>query len=100
MGRTGPLLKVAQQAEALEPEIAERGQAAREMTHQAIGGFFRKLAADGLISSDNIEWVAQTGAILGQAETYLMLTKTTGQTIEQYESWLVETWSRLVRAHS
>ncbi|MEV6239586.1 helix-turn-helix domain-containing protein [Lentzea sp. NPDC051838] len=100
MGRTGPLLKVSQQAEALEPEIAERAQAAREMTHQAIGGFFRKLAADGLMSETNVDWVAETGAVLGQAETYLLLTKTTGWSIEQYESWLVETWSRLVRTHS
>lgn len=100
MGRTGSLLQVAQQAEAIEPEIAERAQAARAQTHQAIGGFFRKLAADGLISAQNIDWVAETGAVLGQAETYLLLTKTTEQTIEQYESWLVETWTRLVQAHS
>ncbi|HEX8869697.1 MAG TPA: helix-turn-helix domain-containing protein, partial [Lentzea sp.] len=73
MGRTGALLKVSQQAEALEPEIAERAQAAREMTHQAIGGFFRKLAADGLMSERNVDWVAETGAVLGQAETYLLL---------------------------
>ena len=45
MGRTGSLLQVAQQAEAIEPEIAERAQAARAMTHQAVGGFFRKLPA-------------------------------------------------------
>jgi hypothetical protein len=27
--------------------------------HQAIGGFFRKLAADGLISSENVDWVVK-----------------------------------------
>jgi len=95
MGRTGSLLQVAQQAEAIEPEIAERAQAARAMTHQAIGGFFRKLAADGLMPERNVDWVAETGAVLGQAETYLLLTKTTGWSIEAYESWLVTTWSRL-----
>lgn len=66
-------------AEALEPEIAERAQAAREMTHQAIGGFFRKLAADGLMSDEHVDWGAETGAVLGQAETYLLLTSTTGR---------------------
>ncbi|WP_158102978.1 TetR/AcrR family transcriptional regulator [Lentzea kentuckyensis] len=96
MGRTGPLLKVSQQAEALEPEIADRAQAGREMTHQAIGGFFRKLAADGLMPNENVDWVAETGAVLGQAETYLLLTKTTGWSVEAYESWLAETWTRLV----
>ncbi|NGY59820.1 TetR/AcrR family transcriptional regulator [Lentzea sp. NEAU-D13] len=96
MARTGALLRVAQQAEAIEPEIAERAQAARTQTHQAIGGFFRKLAADGLISNETVDWVAQTGAVLGQAETYVLLTRTTEQTIEAYESWLVETWTRLV----
>jgi len=95
MGRTGSLIEVAQQAEAIEPEIAERSQAARSQTHQAIGGFFRKLAADGLISVENVDWLAETGAVLGQAETYLLLTKTTGWSIEQYESWLVDTWTRL-----
>ncbi|MEU0885909.1 helix-turn-helix domain-containing protein [Lentzea sp. NPDC005914] len=97
MGRTGALLQVAHQAEAIEPEIAERAQAARAQTHQAIAGFFRKLAADGLISSENVDWVADTGAILGQAETYLLLAKTMEKTIEQYESWLVETWTRLTQ---
>lgn len=100
MGRTGRLLLVAQQAEAIEPEIAERAQAARAQTHQAIGGFFRKLAADGLISPEDVDWVAETGAVLGQAETYLLLTRTTGRTIEWYESWLAETWTRLVTGHS
>jgi hypothetical protein len=90
------LLKVAHQAEAIEPEIAERAHAARTQTHQAIGGFFRKLATDGLMSGEHVDWVAETGAVLGQAETYLLLTKTT----EQYESWLVETWTRLVTTHS
>lgn len=97
MRRTGALIEVAQQAEAIEPEIAERAQAARAQTHQAIGGFFRKLAADGLISSDNVEWLAETGAMLGQAETYLLLTRTTEL---DYESWLVETWTRLAGTHS
>jgi AcrR family transcriptional regulator len=96
MERTGPLLGVAQQAEAVEPEIAERAQAARTQTHQAIGGFFRKLAADGLMSAEQVDWVAETGAVLGQAETYLLLTRTTGWSIEAYESWLVQTWTRLV----
>ncbi|MFC3895038.1 TetR/AcrR family transcriptional regulator [Lentzea rhizosphaerae] len=100
MDRTGSLLQVAQQAEAIEPEIAERAQAARAMTHQAIGGFFRKLAADGLMPDENVEWVAETGAVLGQAETYLLLAKTTGWSIEEYESWLAETWSRLAGTHS
>ncbi|MET9231128.1 helix-turn-helix domain-containing protein [Lentzea sp. NPDC003310] len=100
MARTGRLLLVAQQAEAIEPEIAARAQAARAQTHQAIGGFFRKLATDGLISSENVDWVAQTGAVLGQAETYLLLTRTADLTIERYESWLAETWTRLVTAHS
>ncbi|MCP2245102.1 TetR/AcrR family transcriptional regulator [Lentzea aerocolonigenes] len=100
MDRTGSLLQVAQQAEAVEPEIAERAQAARAMTHQAIGGFFRKLAADGLMSDENVDWVAETGAVLGQAETYLLLTRTTGWSVEEYESWLAETWTRLVGTHS
>jgi AcrR family transcriptional regulator len=100
MARTGPLLQVAQQAEAIELEIAERSQAARTQAHQAIGSFFRKLAADGLISNENVGWVADTGALLGQAETYLLLTKTAGHTIEAYESWLAETWTRLVSTHS
>lgn len=99
MERTGPLLRVAQQAEVVEPEIAARAQAARDQTHHAIDGFWRAMAADGLLPVDcDLDWLAETGAVLGQAETYLLLARTTDRDIAAYEAWLVATWTRLVRA--
>ena len=35
------------------------------------------------------------GAILGAAETYLLVTRLTGWDLDAYENWLVTTWTRL-----
>jgi AcrR family transcriptional regulator len=82
MDRAGPLLRVAQQAEALEPEIAARAQGARDQT---------ELLPPGC----DLDWLASTGALLGQAETYLLLSRTTGWDVSTYETWLHTTWTRL-----
>ncbi|MBC3191143.1 TetR/AcrR family transcriptional regulator [Pseudonocardia sp. C8] len=101
MARSGPLLRVAQQAEALEPEIAARAEAARDQTRRALDGFWRNMAADGLLPADaEIDWLADTGSVLGQAETYLLLDRTTGWDDQTYEAWLVTTWTRLADAAS
>lgn len=97
MERTGPLLRVAQQAEALEPEIATRAQAAREQTRQVLEDFWRTMATDGLLPDRcDIDWLASTGALLGQAETYLLITKTTPWDTGTYQAWLTTTWQRLI----
>ena len=96
MGRTGALLRVAQQAEAVEPAIAARAQAARLDTQRVLEAFWRGMAADGLLPrSVDVDWLAVTGAAVGQAETYLVLTKVTDWDVDAYGAWLERTWRRL-----
>jgi AcrR family transcriptional regulator len=96
MARTGPLLLVAQQAEAVEPTIAERAQAARHDTRRILERFFRSMAADGLLDPDvDVDWLATTGAVVGQAETYLLLSRSVGWTGARHRRWLETTWRHL-----
>ncbi len=96
MARTGPLLLVAQQAEAVEPTIAERAQAGRLDTRRVLERFFRTMAADGLLGPDvDVDWLATTGAVVGQAETSLVVSRTVGWTGDRYRRWLETTWRQL-----
>jgi AcrR family transcriptional regulator len=96
MERAGALLRVVQQAEALEPAIAARAQAARLDTQRVLESFWRQMAADGLLESNiDIDWLAVTGATLGQAETYLLLSKVVDWDVEAYRAWLQATWRRI-----
>ena len=96
MGRTGALLRVAQQAEAVEPKIAARAQAGRLDTQRVLEAFWRQMAADELLTSDvDVDWLAVTGAALGQAETYLVLSRVVDWDVDTYGDWLETTWRRL-----
>jgi AcrR family transcriptional regulator len=96
MARTGRLLLVAQQAEAVEPTIAERAQAARGDTRRVLERFFRAMAADGLLDRGvDVGWLATTGAVVGQPETYVLLSRTVGWTGDRYRRWLETTWRQL-----
>ena len=96
MDRTGKLLRVAVQAEAVEPSIAERAQAARLDTHRIVAGFWRKMASDGLLRPGvDLVWLADTGALLAQPEVYLVLSRTLAWEVDTYRGWLDITWRRL-----
>ena len=93
LSRAGPLLAVAQQAEGVEPTIAARAQAARADTQRVLDRFFRTMAADGLLDPGvDVDWLATTGALVGQAETYVVLSRTGG---DDYRRWLETTWRHL-----
>ena len=99
MDRAGPLLRVAQQAEATEPSIAAAAQAGRDDTRRILGEFWRKMAEDGLLPPEcDLAWLTDTATLLAHADTYLLLTKTTRWSIAEYESWLTATWNRLVES--
>lgn len=97
MDRIAPVLAVAMQAEAEEPLIAAAAQAARESTLEHVRLFWERLRADGLMSPDvDLEWVIATSALLGNAETYVHMTRTLRWTPDEYERWRYRTWRHLV----
>ena len=97
MARIGPLLPVAEQATAVEPDIARAVQAAREDTRHQIRRFWTKAAADGLLPPRaDLDWLADTAGILGAADTYLHIRRSLRWTPDDYEKWLVTTWGRLL----
>jgi AcrR family transcriptional regulator len=99
MERTGPLLDVARQAAATEPDIAAAAQAGRDDTRRTLHEFWQRAADDGLLPADaDLRWLAETASLLAQADTYLLLQATTDWDIGVYERWLADTWHRLVQA--
>jgi hypothetical protein len=97
MQRTGGLFAVAQQAAAVEPLIAGFWQQGREQTRHAFAVFWTRMAEDGLLApGTDVTWLTDTTSVLGAAETYLMLTSTTGWDLDAYERWLIRTFSQLM----
>ena len=63
--------------------------------------FWQKLRADELITPDvDLEWVVATCALLGNAETYVHMTRTLRWTPEEYEHWRYRTWRYLATSHA
>jgi AcrR family transcriptional regulator len=97
MQRTGALFAVAQQAAAVEPLIAGFWQQGREQTRHAFAVFWTRMAEDGLLGPGaDLTWLIDTTSILGAAETYLLITRTTGWDLDAYEDWLIRTFTQLV----
>lgn len=97
--RTGPLLAVAAQAEPNEPEIAAAAQAGRAATRDLIRAFWRAAAEDGLLAADaDVEWLGDTTAVLGAADTYLHITRVLPWDPDRYQQWIITTWTRLAAA--
>ena len=96
MQRTGALFAVAQQAAAVEPMIAGFWQQGREQTRHAFAVFWTRMAEDGLLGpAADLTWLIDTTSILAAAETYLLITRTTGWDLDAYERWLARTFSQL-----
>jgi AcrR family transcriptional regulator len=96
MERTGALFAVAQQAAAVEPRIAEFWQQGREQARHAHAVFWNRMLDDGLLDSAvDLAWLIDTTGILAAAETYLLITRTTGWDLDAYQDWLAVTWTRL-----
>jgi AcrR family transcriptional regulator len=94
--RAGPLFAVAQQAAAIEPLIAGFWQEGREQSRQAQAEFWSGLARDGLLDpASDLDWMIDTAAIAGAAETYLLIWRMLGWDIDAYEDWLVATFTMI-----
>jgi AcrR family transcriptional regulator len=97
MQRTGALFAVAQQAAAVEPLIAGFWQQGREQTRHTFALFWTRMAEDGLLGPGaDLTWLTDTTSILAAAETYLLITRTTGWDLNAYERWLIRTLSQLM----
>jgi AcrR family transcriptional regulator len=97
MRRTGPLLEVAQQAAAVDPEIAAAAQAGRADTRRTLHEFWSRAADDGLLPAGaDVDWLRETAALLAQPDTWFLLRATTEWDVDAYEQWLTVTWHRLV----
>ncbi|WP_431966030.1 TetR/AcrR family transcriptional regulator [Nocardia sp. bgisy134] len=93
MERVAALIAVAVQAEASEPLIAQAAQAGRTATQDNIAGIWRRMHADGMLHPDaDLDWIIATAGPLGQAETYILLTRTLGWDPATYQQWLYDTW--------
>jgi AcrR family transcriptional regulator len=98
MHRAGDLFEVVRQAEPVEPLLADAFQAGREATRQHLHTFVRHAIADGLISRGDQEWLSETVALTGHADTYLLLRRTTHWSIGEYRGWLITTLRHLFGA--
>jgi AcrR family transcriptional regulator len=97
MQRTGGLFAVAQQAAAVEPLIAGFWQQGREQTRHTFAVFWTRMAEDGLLAPGaDLTWLTDTTSVLAAAETYLLITRTTGWDLDAYERWLIRTFSQLI----
>lgn len=92
MARAGDLFEVALQAQASEPEVAEAFRAGRADTRELMRRFVRAAREDGLLAevADPV-WQEETVALAAQAESYLLLRRTTGWRGDEYRDWLRRT---------
>jgi AcrR family transcriptional regulator len=98
VARAGALLDVARQAAGTEPEIAAAAEAGRDATRRTLLDFWRRADDDHLLPDDvDQQWLGETAALLAHADTYFLLTATTGWSVDTYERWLSDSWHRLVR---
>jgi AcrR family transcriptional regulator len=101
MGRVGALLAVAEQAAALEPDIAAAAQAARHATRDQLRQFWRAAASDGLLPSDaDLDWLIDTAVMTCSADSYLHAHRTLGWSADTYAHWLEATWLHITRTTS
>jgi AcrR family transcriptional regulator len=99
MQRTGGLFAVAQQAAATEPLIAGYWRQGREQSHHAQRILWTTMADDGLLPQTcDLGWIIDTASVLGAAETYLLITRMLGWSLDRYETWLRDTLTQLVES--
>jgi len=96
MHRAGDLFEVVQQAQPVEPPLAEAFPAGREATRDHLHTFVRQAIADGLVHhAIDVEWLQETTALLCHADTYVLLRHTTHWSIGDYHTWLATTLRHL-----
>ncbi|MGH3766349.1 MAG: TetR family transcriptional regulator [Pseudonocardiaceae bacterium] len=96
MARTGALFAVAEQAAAIEPLIAEQWRRGREQSRQDSHAVWSAMAQDGLLPAGaDVARLADSAAVIGAAETYLVGTRMLGWDLDAYEVWLCDVLTRV-----
>ncbi len=55
------------------------------------------MAADDLMPADcDLQWLAETSAVLAQADTHQLLVQSSSVMDDEYEDWLAVTWTHLL----
>jgi AcrR family transcriptional regulator len=99
MARAGDVFAVAQQAEPVEPVIAEAARAGRAATRDSMRTFFTKLHTDRLLPAKvDLDWLCNTAGLLAHAQTYLLIRETLRWEPDRYREWLHTSWHRLITA--
>lgn len=99
MARTGALFEAALQAAAVEPEVADQFDQGRQQSHNAHRAFLTRMASDDLLAPDaDLDWLIDTAAVLGGADTYVLVSRMFGWDLDTYQRWLETTLKRLVKA--
>jgi AcrR family transcriptional regulator len=95
--RAGPVIAVAVQAAASEPELASAAQSGREATRVAVEKFWRAASDDGLLPHEcDLDWLITTSSLLAHAETFVLASRTETWTADRRRAWMVTTWHRLI----
>lgn len=99
MQRAGDLFEVVLQAQASEPVLAEAMRAGQKATRKNLHAFVRAALADGLVPGEpDVDWLEETVALIGQADTYLLLRRTNRWSANRYRTWLTTTLRHLFDA--
>ncbi|WP_159851005.1 TetR/AcrR family transcriptional regulator [Nocardia sp. CY41] len=94
--RVGPLVTVAAEAESSEPGFVEAAQSARRAIHASVATIWERFKTDGLLSAAvDLDWVIATASVLGQPETYVLMTRTLEYDAEAYQVWLERMWLQM-----
>jgi AcrR family transcriptional regulator len=96
--RLGPMLPVAEEASAMEPEIARARQDGREDTRAHIRRFWASAESDGLLpDGTDVRWLTDTTVLLVSADAFLQAIRLNWSP-RSYERWMRRTVTRLVAA--
>ena len=97
MSRAGGVLAVAQEAAVMEPLLEKQWQLGREATRNSVRTIFTKAVDDGLMDGARLEWIIDSAAIIGAAETYLLAQRILHCDLDTYEAWVREMFTLLTR---
>lgn len=95
--RLAPLLSVVQAAASQSPEIADLWHSIAERRSANMRLFAADLAATGRLRPDvDVDSAADVIWATNSAEFYLLLVHDRGWSPQRFESWLADSWSRLL----